>query len=77
MALREDGDLAALSLVLTREQAGRLRSLATARSSKHRKVSISDVAREVVEAGLELVFRAPNTGIDGTAEDAEKEAVAA
>jgi len=44
---------------LTREQVERLRQVREERQANHRSVSLSDVARDVVQIGLDHVSRAP------------------
>lgn len=58
MPVRVDGELQTMSLVVSKEQAQRLRALAALRSTKYQKVSISDVVREVIDAGLVQVLDA-------------------
>ena len=55
MALNPDGDLETASFVLTKEQVRRLRALRDLRHSTHRRVTLSDIAREVVEEGLSVI----------------------
>ncbi len=55
MALKTSGGLETISLVLTSEQVGRLRSIRDERKSAVNRTSVSDVAREVVEEGLRLI----------------------
>ncbi len=74
MALSENSGLQTITLVLTKSQTRRLRALAALRSTEWRRVSISDVAREVVEEGLPVVSSVRNTA--SSTSGAEREAVA-
>lgn len=58
MALSENSELKTESLVLTKEQSRRLRELRDSRKSPLKRVTLSDVAREVVEAGLASISHA-------------------
>lgn len=60
MALGPDSELETASFVLTKDQVRRLRALRDLRKSDHQRVTLSDVAREVVNEGLDAVSRAPN-----------------
>ena len=75
MALGRESKLETVSIVLTKSQASRMRSLAALRSTDIRRVSVSDVARDVVEQGLKAVLHGQNT--DSTANVSEREGVAA
>lgn len=75
MALGRESKLETVSIVLTKSQASRMRSLAALRSTDIRRVSVSDVARDVVEQGLKVVLHGHNT--DSTANVSEREGVAA
>ncbi len=55
-----------VSLVLTKYQAEKLRSLAQTISTEHRRVSISEVGRIVIGRGLPVIFDAANTSFDTT-----------
>ncbi len=55
MALKPNGGLATITLVLTEEQASALRRIRSERLTGHNRVSISDVAREVVAEGLRVI----------------------
>ena len=59
MPLRPGTDLEVVSYVLTAEQAAAIRAIRDERTSPIHRVSLSDVAREVVQQGLERVERAP------------------
>lgn len=61
MALKTNGGLETMSLVLTVEQARELRAIRDARRTDHNRVSISDVAREVVAKGLKDFPCAPSS----------------
>lgn len=65
MPIKTSGGLETVSVMLTSEQARRLRALREMRSSDHCRVSLSDVAREVVEAGL-LKVSAPTVTVSTT-----------
>jgi hypothetical protein len=75
MALAKTSRLETVSVILTKDQACRLRSLAALRSTDLRRVSISDVAREVVEQGLRVILHAPHTASSANV-NAEEEAAA-
>lgn len=64
MPVHADSEYETVSLVLTKEQTRRLRAMSEARTTRMRKVKISEVGREVVEAGLGQFDRARNTGFD-------------
>lgn len=55
MALKTDSELEVMSLVLTKDQASDLRRIRAERTNGYNRVSISDVAREVVAEGLRVV----------------------
>lgn len=59
-------NLKTVSLVLTKDQVRRMRALAELRSSSHRKVGLSEVAKEVVEAGLGSISHAPLSTSDAS-----------
>ena len=61
MALGRESNLETVSYVLTKSQASRMRSLAELRSTELRRVSVSDVARDVVEQGLKVILHNQNT----------------
>jgi hypothetical protein len=73
MALSPDSDKETVCYVLTKEQAKRVRALAELRSTPHRTVALSEVAREVVAAGLEAILRADH-GSFGSSTDTVKAA---
>lgn len=62
MALGESSELATFSTVLTKDQVRRLKAMRDARSATHRRVSVADIAREVVEAGLVVISLGHNIG---------------
>lgn len=66
MSLADQSSLEVVSLVLTKEQARRLREMRDTQKSDHRRVSLSDVAREVVEAGLVVISHTRNIDIAAT-----------
>ena len=68
MALAPDSDLETVSLVLTKDQVRRLRALHDFQRTNHRRVSMSDIAREVVEEGLRVVLFAPNIALTASME---------
>ena len=51
------GIMTTFPLVLTATQVERLRAIAALRSSEHTRVSVSSVAREVIELGLSESIR--------------------
>jgi predicted peroxiredoxin len=55
MALKPNGGLATITLVLTEEQLSALRRIRAERLNGHNRVSVSDVAREVVAEGLRVI----------------------
>ena len=65
MPLAKNTDLQVITLVLTKDQARRLRQLRDDRKrTPHSQVSLSDVTREVVEAGLAVIsFTLPSEKI--------------
>lgn len=69
MPLKTDGDLAVVSLILTKEQVYRLRERARTQSSPMRKVTLAEVGREVVEAGLHVLSFAPRSSFMASNED--------
>ncbi len=70
MPIKTAGGLEKVSLVLTENQALALRDLRDDRrkQASFRSVSLSDVAREVVAAGLEVVTIGSNTDIHTTSD---------
>ncbi len=62
MALSENSALKTESLVLTKDQSRRLREIRDARKTPLKRVTLSDVAREVVEAGLASISYAEFSG---------------
>ncbi|MCG3177329.1 MAG: hypothetical protein MOGMAGMI_02301 [Candidatus Omnitrophica bacterium] len=71
MALGPDSELETASFVLTKDQVRRLRALRDLRKSDHQRVTLSDVAREVVNEGLDAVSRAPNIALTASREEGE------
>ena len=63
MALSPDSTLETASFVLTKDQVRRLRALRDLRQSDHRRISLSDVMREVVEEGLDAVLHGSNIAL--------------
>jgi len=61
MALKTSGGLETVSLVLTAEQLKRLRLIRDFRRSEVNRVSLSDVAREVVAEGLRSISLVPHS----------------
>lgn len=55
MPIKTGGGLETISLVITEEQARRLRALRDSQKTASRRISLSDIAREVIEAGLNEV----------------------
>jgi hypothetical protein len=76
MPPRIDGDYKTMALVLTTDQTKRLRALAELRSTKMQRTSISEVAREVVEAGLAKVSSARYSDLTASGDAREEEQVA-
>jgi hypothetical protein len=71
----EPGDeLETVSLVLRRAQAERLRAITAARRTPENRLSISMVAREVVQRGLDELFCAEDR--DSSASRSSREAAA-
>ncbi len=66
MALSKHSDMEVISLILLKEQTGTIRDIAKARTTRHQKVSISDVGREIVELGLNAYFTRSDIGIDAS-----------
>ncbi len=60
MSLSESSTLQTVSFVLTKDKVRRLRAIRELQASDHRRVSLSDVARDVVDKGLESFSPAPN-----------------
>jgi hypothetical protein len=58
MALKENGDLVKVSLILTTDQDRRMRQLHQARRTDVNRLSFADIGREVVEAGLAYILDA-------------------
>ena len=78
MPVNRSGELETISLVLTKDQARRLRGIAAAFTTKHHRVSVSDVGREVVEAGLRTISHTPFTTFQASPDHArQSEAVPA
>lgn len=73
MALAPDSTLETVSLVLTKDQVRRIRALQELQRSTHRRISLSDVAREVVEEGLVVISRGPNIAF-AASRDSESDA---
>jgi len=69
MPIKTAGGLEKVSLVLTENQVSVLREILDDRrkEASFRRISLSDVAREVVAAGLEVVTIGPSTDIHTTA----------
>lgn len=63
MALSPESELETASFVLTKDQVRRLRAIRELQASDHRRVSLSDVARDVVEEGLRVVLSGRNIAI--------------
>lgn len=55
MPIRTGGGLETISLVITEEQARRLRALCDSQKTASRRISVSHIAREVIDAGLKEV----------------------
>lgn len=55
MALAANSDLTKESFIITKEQARRLRALRDLRKTPSNRINLSDIAREVIEAGLNEV----------------------
>lgn len=55
MALAANSDLTKESFIITKEQARRLRALRDLRKTPTNRINLSDIAREVIEAGLDKV----------------------
>lgn len=68
MTLGPNSELETVALVLTKEQARRLRAIVAVRKTAHRRTSLSEVGREIVELGLAEISRAPLTGFTSTSE---------
>lgn len=77
MALAKDSNREVLSLILTKEQARRLRAIATLRTTEYQRVSLSDVAREIVALGLDSISGERNIGIGATVHQSTEEEAAA
>ncbi|MGI8405127.1 MAG: hypothetical protein ACR2OE_10280 [Thermomicrobiales bacterium] len=61
MATAPDGDLKSVSLVLTKDQIQRMNALLKSRKTSFSRISKSDIAREVVEVGLDTICFDRNT----------------
>ncbi len=72
MAVKVGDKLEKVSLVLTTDQVRRLKALAQLRATDWRRVSMSDVSREVVEAGLGVVSFVPVSSLVASEEGAEE-----
>jgi hypothetical protein len=73
MAVRQGGELQTTTVVLRKDQIRRMDALVELRSSRANRVSRSDIAREVFEAGLE-VFLFGRSSDFSASDDAEPEA---
>lgn len=71
MPITETSELKVVSLNLTKDQDRRLRALSALETTSHRRTSISDVAREVVDLGIEAYLQRRNIGIDASVSDIE------
>lgn len=71
MPIKVGSDLEKVSLVLTTEQVRRLKAIATMRGTQWRRVSLSDVGREVVEAGLATVSQGRDSSIIASSHDGD------
>lgn len=74
MPVPSTSDLKTVSVVLTQEQVQRLRAMKAIQSSKLRKVSFSDVCREVVEVGLDSLSLAFNSRLGTNTETMDEAA---
>ncbi|MGI8484887.1 MAG: hypothetical protein ACR2OU_11575, partial [Thermomicrobiales bacterium] len=61
MPVKTNNGLETMTLVLTETQATELRAIRDERKTAINRISLSDVAREVVAAGLSMVSVARNT----------------
>lgn len=73
MPIKVGEHLEKVSLVLTTEQVRRLKAIAAMRGTTWRRVSMSDVGREVVEAGLEVVSGARHSSLSASSENASSD----
>lgn len=71
MPVANDRKYKTVSVVVTLEQARRIDSLRQLRSSHLREASFSEAAREIIDAGLEELFRAPGSTLTTTTQTAE------
>lgn len=73
MAATTSGGLVKTSFSLLPAQLERLKIIAQDRSTVWAKVSISDVAREAIEVGLDSISQVPDIGINasGTVDEIE------
>jgi hydrogenase maturation factor len=69
MALATSSGLETFSTVLTKDQVRRLRLIQSARSADHKRVSMADIAREVVEAGLVEIARVSDIAFGASEHD--------
>ncbi len=75
MALKTGGGLETVSLVLTTEQARELRRIRDDRKRTFNRVSVSDVAREVVAVGLRVIsFDSHSDSVASRENDTKSEA---
>lgn len=73
MAVRRNGDLQVVSLVLRKDQVKRMDALVEIRSTKANRATRADIAREVVEAGLDAFSRVAFSDFTATPEVASDE----
>ena len=73
MTLAENSDLQTISLILTKDQVRKLKEIRDVQHVDHRRVSLSDVGREVVAAGLLMFSHARNIGFSASAKDVSPE----
>lgn len=72
MVLAENSELKTESLVLTKDQSRRLREIRDSRKTPFNRVTLSDVARDVVEAGLAVIsFARPSEKLASDVQEME------
>ncbi len=76
MPVASDSSLKTVSLVLTKDQVRRMKALAVLQSSDLRRVSFSDIGREIVEAGLRSISHVSDMNFGTMTVEDEREAVA-
>ena len=74
MALKSDGQLQMVSFALDKDLVKRVKAIQVLRSTRHDPKSFSAIMREVVEAGIPVIHRAPDTTFGSTINSSEEAA---